>query len=133
MAQKIIREIDLFDFMSFLAWTFLNFLVHYATAHLIHHHKKIVKINRIGNCASTSVQRAKMHMILSAVRMVLEVSQKSIISSNFYINSFRVHMKKKLYAPVFFSFVRCICKIIQIASEVSDLAIDLHMMKTRAF
>ena len=26
--QKIIHEIDLFHFMSFLAWTFLNFLAH---------------------------------------------------------------------------------------------------------
>ena len=26
--QKIFREIDLFDFTSFLAWTFLNFLAH---------------------------------------------------------------------------------------------------------
>ena len=31
--QKIIREIDLFNFMSFLAWTFLNFLARYASGH----------------------------------------------------------------------------------------------------
>ena len=27
-SKKIIHEIDLFDFTSFLAWTFLNFLAH---------------------------------------------------------------------------------------------------------
>ena len=30
LVKKIIREIDLFDFTSFFAWTFLNFLAHYA-------------------------------------------------------------------------------------------------------
>ena len=29
LTKKIICEIDLFDFASFLAWTFLNFLAHY--------------------------------------------------------------------------------------------------------
>ena len=36
LVKKNIREIDLFDFMSFLAWTFLNFLAHHGTTYYLH-------------------------------------------------------------------------------------------------
>ena len=45
------REIDIFDFMNFLAWTILNFLAHYDS---LESNLKIAQVFGVRTCVLTS-------------------------------------------------------------------------------